>query len=192
MRKVAVVMAVLVLAGCENEVEGVHKQVAEHLQNPKTAKFANVRIDTQGSICGQVRGKDDAGTFEPYRSYVAIKHDGQYEILIDGVGDAGTILRIREVCGGADLQRRADALADQPAPDGWDVEVIQGPNMGALSDMTARLIEKGIPSSVEYRNGKPVVLMGPFPSKAEAEARKADVMARLGTDSIVIQHGAER
>lgn len=189
MRKVAVVMAVLALAGCENEVEGVHKQVAEHLQNPKTAKFANVRFDTNGFICGQVRGKDSAGVFEPYRSYVAIKHDGEYDILID---PKGTDLRIREVCGGADLQRRADALADQPAPEGWDVEVIQGPNMGALSDMTARLIEKGIPSSVEYRDGKPVVLMGPFPSKAEAEAHKADVMARLGTDTIVIQHGVER
>nr|WP_254170882.1 MULTISPECIES: SPOR domain-containing protein [Pseudomonas] len=182
-------MAVLALAGCENEVEGVHKQVAEHLHNPKTAKFANVRIDTQGSICGQVRGKDDAGQYEAYRSYVAIKHDGQYEILVD---DSGNNLRIREVCGGAELQRRADVLADQPAPEGWDVEVIQGANMGALTDMTARLIEKGIPSSVEYRNGKPVVLMGPFPTKAEAEARKADVMARLGTDSIVIQHGAQR
>ncbi|ANY87737.1 MULTISPECIES: SPOR domain-containing protein [Pseudomonas] len=189
MRKLAVVMAVLALAGCENEVEGVHKQVAEHLHNPKTAKFANVRIDTQGSICGQVRGKDDAGQYEAYRSYVAIKHDGQYEILVD---DSGNNLRIREVCGGAELQRRADVLADQPAPEGWDVEVIQGANMGALTDMTARLIEKGIPSSVEYRNGKPVVLMGPFPTKAEAEARKADVMARLGTDSIVIQHGAQR
>lgn len=72
------------------------------------------------------------------------------------------------------------------------MEVIQGPNMGALTDMTARLIEKGIPSSVEYREGKPVVLMGPFPSKAEAEARKAEVMGKLGTDSIVIQHGAKR
>ncbi|EKT4465547.1 SPOR domain-containing protein [Pseudomonas putida] len=189
MRKLAVVMAVLALAGCENEVEGVHKQVAEYLHNPKTAKFANVRIDTQGSICGQVRGKDDAGQYEAYRSYVAIKHDGQYEIIVD---ETGNNLRIREVCGGADLQRRADALADQPAPEGWDVEVIQGANMGALSDMTARLIEKGIPSSVEYRDGKPVVLVGPFPTKAEAEARKADVMARLGTDSIVIQHGAKR
>ena len=189
MRKLAVVMAVLALAACENEVEGVHKQLAGHLHNPKTAKFANVRIDPQGSICGQVRGKDDAGQYEAYRSYVAIKHDGQYEILVD---DTGNNLRIREVCGGAELQRRADALADQPAPEGWDVEVIQGANMGALTDMTARLIEKGIPSSVEYRNGKPVVLMGPFPTKAEAEARKADVMARLGTDSIVIQHGAQR
>ncbi|TFF35261.1 SPOR domain-containing protein [Pseudomonas sp. RIT623] len=189
MRKLAVVMAVLALAGCDNEVEGVHKQVAEHLHNPKTAKFANVRFDTQGSICGQVRGKDDSGQYEPYRSYVAIKHDGQYEILIDQTGNN---LRIREVCGGADLQRRADELAEQPAPQGWDVEVIQGPNMGALTDMTARLIEKGIPSSVEYREGKPVVLMGPFPSKVEAEARKAEVMGKLGTDSIVIQHGAKR
>lgn len=189
MRKVAVVMAVLALVGCENEVEGVHKQVAEHLQNPKTAKFANVRFDTTGSICGQVRGKDDAGVFEAYRSYVAIKRDGKFDIIIDTTGND---LRIREHCGGADLQRRADALADQPAPEGWDVEVVQGPNMGALTDMTARLIEKGIPSSVEYRGANPVVLMGPFPSKAEAEARKADVMARLGTDTIVIQHGAKR
>ncbi|AIR90457.1 SPOR domain-containing protein [Pseudomonas cremoricolorata] len=189
MRKLAVVMAVLALAGCENEVEGIHKQVAEHLHNPKTAKFANVRIDTQGMVCGQVRGKDDNGQFEAYRSYVAVKRDGQYQILVD---DTGNNLPIRELCGGADLQRRADALADQPAPDGWDVEVIQGANMGALSDMTARLIEKGIPSWVEYRAGKPVVLMGPFPSKAEADARKADVMARLGTDSVVIQHGVER
>ncbi|KIU53104.1 sporulation protein, partial [Pseudomonas putida] len=101
-------------------------------------------------------------------------------------------LRIREICGGADLQRRADALADQPAPEGWDVEIIQGPNMGALRDMTARLIEKQIPSSVVYRDGKPVVLLGPYPTKEEALASKNDVMARLGTDSVVIQHGAER
>ncbi|MFJ2545420.1 SPOR domain-containing protein [Pseudomonas sp. NPDC087612] len=190
MRKVAVVMAVLALAGCENEVEGVHKQVAEHLQNPKTAKFANVRFDQQGIICGQVRGKDDAGVFVPYRSYVAIKQAaGDYQLII---ADQGSNLAIREKCGGADLQRAADAAADKPAPQGWDVEIVQGANMGALSDMTARLIEKQIPSSVVYRNGKPVVLLGPYPDKAQAEAQQADVMARLGTDSIVIQHDAPR
>ena len=189
MRKLAVVMAVLALAGCENEVEGVHKQVAEHLGNPSKAKFANVRIDTQGTICGQVRDKDAQGQYTPYRSYVAIKREGGYDIIVD---ETGNDLRIRESCGGAALQRRADALADQPAPDGWDVEVVQGANMGALTDITARLLEKGIPSSVEYRDNKPVVLMGPFATKAEAQARKDDVMARLGTDSIVIQHGAAR
>ncbi|MDD2056529.1 SPOR domain-containing protein [Pseudomonas sp. GD03860] len=189
MRKVAMVMAVLALAGCENEIEGVHKQIAEQLPNPKTAKFANVRTDTRGDICGQVRSKDDTGTFLPYRSYVAIKKTDGFEIIL---ADKGSNLRIREICGGADLQRRAEALADQPAPEGWDVEIVQGPNMGALSDMTARLIEKQIPSSVAYRDGKPVVLLGPFPTKAEAQSRQADVMARLGTDSVIIQHGATR
>lgn len=189
MRKLAVVMAMLVLAGCDNEVEGVHKQVAQNLRNPETAKFANVRISPEGTICGQFRGKDDAGQYEAYRSYVAIRQGAQYRIIVDTTGDN---MEIREVCGGAELQRRAEALADQPAPQGWDVEIIQGANMGALTDMTARLLEKGIPSSVEYREGRPIVLMGPFPSKAEAEARRADVMARLGTDSIVIQHGATR
>ncbi|WP_422422203.1 SPOR domain-containing protein [Pseudomonas sp. GZD-222] len=189
MRKVAMVMAVLALAGCENAVEGVHKQIAEQLPNPKTAKFGNVRIDKQGTICGQVRSKDDAGTFLPYRSYVAFKQGESYDIVL---ADKGSNLRIREACGGAELQRSAEAAADKPAPEGWDVEIVQGANMGALSDMTARLIEKQIPSSVVYRDGKPVVLLGPFPSKAEAEARQADVMARLGTDSIVIQHDAPR
>lgn len=189
MRKVAVVMALLALAGCDNDAERVHKQVAESLQNPKTAKFANVRFSTQGDICGQFRGKDDAGNYLPYRSYVAIKQGADYDIIID---DGSNSLRIREVCGGADLQRRADAIAAEPAPQGWDVEIVQGPNMGAVSDMTARLIEKGIPSSVVYRDGKPVVLLGPYQEKAEAEASKADVMARLGTDSVVIQHDAPR
>ncbi|MDD1015743.1 SPOR domain-containing protein [Pseudomonas rubra] len=190
MRKVAVVMAVLALAGCENEVEGVHQQVAEHLQNPKTAKFANVRLDPDGIICGQVRGKDDAGKFQPYRSYAAVKQPtGGFEIL---VADSSTLMEIRELCGGAELQRAADAAADKPAPQGWDVEIVQGANMGALSDMTARLIEKQIPSSVVYRNGKPVVLLGPYPDRVQAEAQQADVMARLGTDSIVIQHDAPR
>ncbi|PWB35658.1 sporulation protein [Pseudomonas sp. SDI] len=190
MRKIAVVMAVLALAGCENEVEQVHKQVAEHLQNPKTAKFANVRISEQGTICGQFRGKDASGAFESYRSYVAIKKDATYEIIIDQ--SPAELMRIREICGGAELQRRADALAEQPAAQGWDVEIIQGANMGAVSDTTARLIEKQIPSSVIKRDGKPVVLLGPFPDKAAADAQKADVMARLGIDSVVIQHDAVR
>lgn len=189
MRKVAVVMAVLALAGCNNDAERVHKQVAEHLQNPKTAKFANVRFNTQGDICGQFRGKDDSGSYLPYRSYVAIKRGADYDIIID---ESGNDLRIREVCGGADLQRRADAIANEPAPQGWDVEIVQGPNMGALSDITARLIEKGIPSSVVYRDGKPVVLLGPFSTRDEAQTSKNDVMARLGTDSVVIQHDAPR
>lgn len=64
--------------------------------------------------------------------------------------------------------------------------------MGALTDMTARLIERGIPSSVVYREGKPVVLLGPYADKAAALAQKADVMARLGIDSVVIQHDAPR
>ncbi len=34
--------------------------------------------------------------------------------------------------------------------------------------------------------------MGPFPSREEAQARKDEVMAKLGTDSVVIQHGAAR
>ena len=41
-----------------------------------------------------------------------------------------------------------------------------------LGDGKARLIERGIPSSVVYREGKPVVLLGPYADKAAALAQK--------------------
>ena len=60
----------------------------------------------------------------------------------------------------------------------WGVEV-RGEIPQAVSDLTAWLIEHSFVSSVVKDNGKDRVLVGPFNSKAEAEAKQAQLNAAL-------------
>ncbi|WHS62406.1 SPOR domain-containing protein [Pseudomonas sp. G2-4] len=60
----------------------------------------------------------------------------------------------------------------------WGVEV-RGETPQAVSDLTGWLIEHSFMSSVVRENGKDRVLVGPFSSKAEAEAKQEQVAAAL-------------
>lgn len=60
----------------------------------------------------------------------------------------------------------------------WAVEV-RGETPQAVSDLTGWLIEHSFMSSVVRENGKDRVLVGPFSSKAEAEAKQEQVVAAL-------------
>lgn len=60
----------------------------------------------------------------------------------------------------------------------WDLEV-RGETTQAVSDLSGWLIEHSFVSSVVMENGKARILMGPFNSKAEAEAKQAEVDAAL-------------
>ena len=66
----------------------------------------------------------------------------------------------------------------------------------AVSDMTGWLIEHGVISSVVTEGGKQRVVIGPFPTQAEAEAKQAEVVEKLtkakkrNIDVTVIQLGA--
>lgn len=60
----------------------------------------------------------------------------------------------------------------------WDLEV-RGENSQAVSDLSGWLIEHGFMSNVVKESGKARVLMGPFSSKAEAEAKQAEVAAAI-------------
>ncbi|MNP36997.1 Sporulation related domain protein [compost metagenome] len=184
MRRLAVVMAVLALTGCGSDVEVAHKAVADKLENPKTAKFTNVRTTDQGNICGQVKSKNAAGMYGGYQSYAAIKTDGQFKIVFD---PDGSNAEVRSLCGaGPAVAREHDPAAQ--ANGSWDVQIVSGSNMGALTDMTARLVEHGFIPTVETRDGVQQVLIGPFASKAEAEEKKAQLMASQGIESVVVKH----
>ena len=89
---------------------------------------------------------------------------------------------------GCDEGKRADvpkpqttaataAPAATSAPQ-WHVEV-RGEITQAVSDLSGWLIEHRFVSSVVKENGQTRILMGPFNSKAEAEAKQADVAAAL-------------
>ncbi|WP_207264099.1 SPOR domain-containing protein [Pseudomonas sp. GW101-3H06] len=80
-----------------------------------------------------------------------------------------------------DAPKPAPATAAAPAQalvPQWDLEV-RGATPQAVSDLSGWLIEHNFMSNVVRENGKVRVLMGPFNSKAEAEAKQAQVSAAI-------------
>lgn len=83
--------------------------------------------------------------------------------------------------------KRVDAPKPQPsaastpavasAPQ-WDLEV-RGEITQAVSDLSGWLIEHSFIANVVKENGKTRILMGPYNSKAEAEAKQDEVRAAL-------------
>jgi len=88
-------------------------------------------------------------------------------------------------------QPQTGAIAAQE----WDVWV--GPpdhKLQALTDLTAWLLEHGFNFYIVKEDGKDQVLLGPFASKSEAEAKQALLTEKLArakkndTESQVIEH----
>lgn len=77
----------------------------------------------------------------------------------------------------AQKPQSAAAPAVAAAPQ-WELEV-RGTTTQAVSDLSGWLIEHSFVSSVVKENGKTRILVGPFNSKAEAEAKQAQVSAAL-------------
>lgn len=75
----------------------------------------------------------------------------------------------------------------------WDLEV-RGETPQAVSDLSGWLIEHSFVSSIVKENGKTRILLGPFSSKAEAEAKQVEVRAALtrskkqNIELLVVEH----
>jgi SPOR domain len=185
-RKLLTVAGFLALAGCGSAVEEGHKAVAAQLENPASAKFTNVRTTPNGNVCGQVKGKDAAGNYGGYQSYVAIKTDNGYQAVIDR---DGSNMVVRAACGAPLAQTENPTGTPGEAAHGWDV-VIDDSSRGAVTDMMSRLVEHGFVASVASQDGKPRIYLGPFASRAEAEATRDKLMASQGIESGVQPHPA--
>ncbi|WP_426206334.1 SPOR domain-containing protein [Pseudomonas sp. TWP3-1] len=81
-----------------------------------------------------------------------------------------------------DAQKPKSAAVTAPAVAAgpqWDLEV-RGETPQAVSDLSGWLIEHGFVTSViRDANGKTRILVGPFNSQADAEARQAQLSAAL-------------
>lgn len=182
MRKLTMVMAVLALSGCGTAFEKAHEAVSQRLENPKTARFTNVRTTEQGNYCGQVKGKDASGNYGPYQSYAAIPHGNDFEVVIDRDGNDA---RVREVCGSAEELTAATDVADV-AGQQWEVRIVSGRNMGSVTDMAARLVENGFVANFVQREGQTLVYLGPFDTKERAQQERARLMGSRGIESVVV------
>lgn len=183
MRKLMVIAALAAVAGCGSDIEEAHKAVAAQLQNPSSAKFTTPRVLPHGNVCGQVRSKDASGNYTGYQSFAAIKAEDGYHAILDTDGHNP---QVKTLCGSATPE--AGQAADNG--NGWEV-LIAANAMGALSDMTSRLLEKGFFANVAQRNGKTEVYLGPFSTQAEAQAKQAELMSTQGIEAAVVPHPAE-
>jgi len=180
-RRLTAVAAMVLMAGCGSDVSTSSKAVSQLLENPGTAKYANVRTTPQGNVCGQVKSKDSSGNYGGYQSYVALKTADGFTAILDKDGNNA---QVQAACGPA-LPQPVEAAV---ATSGWEVQIVQGSNMGALSDMTSRLVEHGFMASIAQRDGVTQVYLGPFADKAEAERKKAELMSGQGIEAVVVPH----
>jgi hypothetical protein len=185
-RRLMVVAAMMGIAGCGSDVSTSSKAVSQLLENPTSAKYANVRTTPAGNVCGQVKSKNANGQYGGYRSYVALKTADGFTAVLDKDGNDP---QVRAACGPS-VAPQADAAASDAAA-GWEVQIVQGSNMGALSDMTSRLVEHGFMPSIAQREGMTTVYLGPFADKAQAEEKRAALMASQGIESVVLVHPGE-
>ncbi|VVM76159.1 hypothetical protein PS645_02023 [Pseudomonas fluorescens] len=87
----------------------------------------------------------------------------------------------------------AEATSASAAAPQWHLEV-RGEITQAVSDLSGWLIEHSYVSSVIREEGRTRILMGPYKSKAEAEAKQAEVLAALkkakkqNIEVLVIEH----
>jgi hypothetical protein len=85
------------------------------------------------------------------------------------------------------------APASVSAPQ-WDLEV-RGETPQAVSDLSGWLIEHAfVPTVIKDSSGKTRILIGPFNSQADAQARKVEVDAALvkakkqNVESVIVEH----
>ena len=114
-------------------------------------------------------------------------------LALAGCGEGKSVDTPRAKPAVTENQPQTGAIAAQE----WDVWV--GPpdhKLQALTDLTAWLLEHGFNFYIVKEDGKDEVLLGPFASKAEAEAKQALLTEKLArakkndTVSQVIEHKA--
>jgi cell division septation protein DedD len=114
-------------------------------------------------------------------------------LALAGCGEGKRVEAPRSKPAVTETQPQTGAIAAQE----WDVWV--GPpdhKLQAITDLTAWLLEHGFNFYIVKVDGKDEVLLGPFATKAEAEAKQAllnEKMARVkktDTESQVIEHKA--
>lgn len=96
-----------------------------------------------------------------------------------------------------DVQKPKTTVAAAPVAASsaqWDLEV-RGETPQAVSDLSGWLIEHAfVPTVIKDSSGKTRILIGPFNSQADAQARKVEVDAALvkakkqNVESVIVEH----
>ncbi len=177
MRTLSLLMVALALAGCgDSAVQNAHKAVAYRLMDPESAKFREDRELSDGSVCGQVNGKNSYGAYSGFGNYLARKGPDGFEVVLD---PQSTNADAAKACGYPLTAVPAPAVAAAPVAvaaakgSGEIAGVRWSVQLASTSPESARLISQklagfGYSPYVAREDNVSRVYVGPFGSRSEA------------------------
>ncbi|MDE1166266.1 MAG: SPOR domain-containing protein [Pseudomonas sp.] len=171
MRTLTIVLAAMALGGCGNSaVENAHKAVAYQLMDPESAKFREDQVLADGSVCGQVNGKNAYGAYSGYNHYVARKAPTGFDVLIDLQGNnpqaaklCGYPLAVVPVVAPA-----ATHAVNEIAGVKWSVQLASTSSPETARILSNKLAGYGFTPYVAREEGVSRVLVGPYDSRTVA------------------------
>ena len=187
MRTLSLMMVALAVAGCgDSAVQNAHKAVAYQLQDPGSAQFRADRELGDGSVCGEVNGKNSDGAYSGFGHYLARKGAEGFQVTLDPQArnpEAAT------ACGYplAAVQAPAPAPAPPPVAEAskgvgeiagvkWSVQLVST-SAGSARLVRQKLKGYGYAAYVTHEDSVSRVYVGPFDSRSQA-TRKLDQLRR--------------
>lgn len=188
MRGLMVGTLALAMAGCGgNDIDRARTAVAGHLKDPDSARFRNERQVSDGSVCGEVNGKNGFGAYSGYAPFFAMKKPDGFDVVID------TALSDRfasKVCGYAIAETEIKAPLQKKEIPGiqWAVQVASLSNEQTAEKLSRDLSDSGWQPYTRRNDGKSRVFLGPFATRAEANALMDDLASKRSLKGFVLRY----
>jgi hypothetical protein len=186
MRGLMVGTLALAMAGCGgNDIDRARTAVADHLKDPDSAKFRNERQVSDGSVCGEVNGKNGFGAYSGFAPFFAMKRPDGFDVVIDAsLSDRFA----SKVCGytiaGSEAQEPQQAKEIPGAQ--WAVQVASISNEHTAEKLSRDLSASGWQPYTRRSDGKSRVFLGPFSTRSEANTLMDDLASKKSLKGFVL------
>ena len=72
MRTLGIVITLLAVAGCNSRDEQIKRLVGQHLKDPESAQYSDIRYSKSefGAVCGRVNAKNSFGAYGGFQAFL--------------------------------------------------------------------------------------------------------------------------
>lgn len=191
MRGLAITALALAVTGCGGDIDRARTSVASHLKDPDSAKFRNERQVSDVAVCGEVNGKNTFGAYSGFAQFLAMKRPGGFDVIID---PDMTDRFAGSVCGYATAatEAKAEIRAPQPAVEipgvRWSVQLASVSSEDKAEAISRDLASSGWKPYTTRHDGKSRVFVGPFSTRAEANAQMDELARKKTLNGFVLRY----
>jgi len=187
-RTLSLMMVALALAGCgDSAVQNAHKAVAYQLQDPGSAQFRADRELADGSVCGEVNGKNSYGAYSGFGHYLARKQADGFQVTLDPQArnaSAASTCGYPLVAAAAPAPVPSTTATPATSAKGvgdiagvkWSVQLVST-SAGSARLLSQKLKGYGYTAYITHEDTVSRVYVGPFDSRSQA-TQKLDQLRR--------------